>query len=699
MKLVFNLKNSLRKIQLAMAGEWLAYGKQMQWWRIDEIEDGDPSWKQWVEGNPDKGIKPNSSLLNALSDARNEYYKKKLLFRARYGVSDDEVDNFYRMYVGYSPMKGMYAMHIGPYTAMSGAWKKTLELLKKTDYPLNPASLLKLSNSLQLPDLPEGLDPFDKKNKNNFEVKAYKAQLRVKRSILEVRADLMNKFSYFLKTYNKIDRANMNKGVNIYLQQLIDSVGTMFTEEDVGIIVKSFPPDKVGQLEGNVKKVDSVFQSIDPNNAEGSQLMTSGTLLGKGSILTLNSKGINKLLVQTAKDGNWQDLYEKAIEITAAANGNTVEETRYLVAEDDNFSTMFLEQLKNIEQQLKNEGDFRADFLKVALNKKPKNPPRVGAQRTQVHRISKTQKSIINFKIDLLKNILDLGSEDPVQLAEAMNATRKVHKTIAKGKFDAEMIQSWINAIKAEDQQIQKMKKKKQIRTYQEIYDTTVKDFNLMNQNEELRDAGQEDMETAFRFASTTFMESPVEFIDPKFRTKLQLPNAPNMFSREGDTDVTVTAKKMTELRMAARQKGTEAEMKKALKEEILKEIGDADVPIEGGLKGPESLEEPAVTEEPSVPQPDPTADPTADPTQEFDFGVTSIPQEKEPVVPTPTTPTPVEEPEPEPEETPKKLDLKNLFGHTLQSLIIMARDLDKEGKEKAAEEIHQVIRKYQGRI
>ena len=68
------------------------------------------------------------------------------------------------------------------------------------------------------------------------------------------------------------------------------------------------------------------------------------------------------------------------------------------------------------------------------------------------------------------------------------------------------------------------------------------------------------------------------------------------------------------------------------------------------------------------------------------------MPQEKTPAD------TKVEEVE-EPVGPPKKLDLKNLFGHTLQSLIVMARDLDSQGKEDASEEIHKIIRKYQGRI
>ena len=579
---MFNLKKAFNSMKEAMAH---VYDEQMQWWRIDEIEAGDPSWKQWVDGNPQQGLKPNKSLINALSDARNEYYRRKLFLRARYGVSDEEVKNFYKMYVGYSPMKGMYAMHIGPYNAMEESWSTTIEMLKNTGKSLNSQNLLELSDSIQLPEVPPEMNVDDPKFKAEPLVVEYKAKLRDKRRILEVRADLMNKFSYFLKTYNKLDRNNMNRGVNSYLQNLIKSVGTMFTQDDLGVIVKSFPPEDVGKLDGNIKWISTKFESINPDTPEGEKLMSSGVLLGQGSILTLNSRGINKLLQKTAQDGNWNDLYEKAIQMIATANNKTVEETKALVAEDRAFSDMFLDQLRGISEELKKAGDFRADFLKVALDRSPKRVPKVGAQRTQTYRISKTQRSIINLKLEILKAIVDLKTEDPNQIAESLNAARKMHKTKAKGKLDADLVKMWIDAIKSEDQQIQKMKKKKQVRTYQEIYDTTVSDLENMNSGESLRDAGQDDLATAFRLASTTFMESPLEFIDPKNKTKLQLPDAPNMFAREGDPDVPVSAKHMTELRVVARKKGTEEDLKKALKAEIQKEIGSKQVSTEGGLQ------------------------------------------------------------------------------------------------------------------
>ena len=52
-----------------------------------------------------------------------------------------------------------------------------------------------------------------------------------------------------------------------------------------------------------------------------------------------------------------------------------------------------------------------------------------------------------------------------------------------------------------------------------------------------------------------------------------------------------------------------------------------------------------------------------------------------------------------EEEEEEEELNLLNLIGYTVKNLIKIARELDNDGNGDAAEEIHQVIRKYQKRI
>ena len=51
------------------------------------------------------------------------------------------------------------------------------------------------------------------------------------------------------------------------------------------------------------------------------------------------------------------------------------------------------------------------------------------------------------------------------------------------------------------------------------------------------------------------------------------------------------------------------------------------------------------------------------------------------------------------PVEDDKEENLLDLIGYTVKNLIKVARELDKEGKGDAAEEVHQVIRKYQKRV
>jgi len=754
MSIVFNLKKSFQQIKQAMAHVY--ENKPYEWFRIDQIEENDPEWTKWITGGGTytdaQGVvrktKSNKSLINAVASARNAYYAKKLLFRARYGVSDEQVNTFYKFFIGYSPFKGMRSCGVGPYTAKSEAWSFAKKKMQESGISLQSPTiledLLKLSENLPLPELPPELNPEDKGNAKDPLVKNYKLQVRHKRELLEVRADLMNKFAPFEKTYNKIDRAEMDKGINIYLQKIIKEFGPLFDESDVGIVIKSFDPDKknVGKVDENAKWINTEFESIDPNNPEGKKLMDSGIMPGVGTFLKLNSKGINKLFQKYAKDGGWTDLYEHAMEAIAQVNGKTVEETKSLVATDRNFSQMFLTQLDNIRAELIKKKDPRAALLSVTSKTNIKDPPKMGAQIPQTYRISKAQRSILDLKVELLKAIVQVDSDDPEKVAQTIKANRKARKTKATGELNAEFIPAWLNAIKSEDEQIQKMKKQKKVRPYADILKTALNDLDSINKSEELRDAGAFDLATAFRFLSTTHMKSEVEFIDSQTHAKLQLVDAPNMFAKPGEEDLPVTSKDLTELRIARENKMPEEQLQKQIKEEILKEIGDTTLITGDGIqenilldpeedKGKEEEIKEQKAQAPLAPAEGKIEVPAKP--GELDFGVTEVPQvpqEKVDAIETPATPatpettvpsgeeavvpsTPVTSEMPEmpqekgetsptppliPKKKKKKLNFKSLMGSTFQSLIIMARDLDSQGKEESAEEIHKIIRKYQNK-
>ena len=60
---------------------------------------------------------------------------------------------------------------------------------------------------------------------------------------------------------------------------------------------------------------------------------------------------------------------------------------------------------------------------------------------------------------------------------------------------------------------------------------------------------------------------------------------------------------------------------------------------------------------------------------------------------------TPISEDMPFTEEIIPEQDLEELLGRTLKNLIKIAAELDEEGKDDAAEEVHKTIRKYQYNI
>lgn len=745
MSIVFNLKKSLQQIKMAMAEVY--EDRPYEWFTVDQIKGNDPEWTKWITGHgtykDSKGVvhktKQNKSLVNAVASALNSYYAKKLLFRSRYGASDEEVDTFYKFVIGYSPFRGMRSCGVGPYTAKDEAWAFAKQKMKENGLTLQTPTimedLLTLSKNHPVPTLPPDLDAEDKVNKKNPLVINYKLQIRHKRELLEVRADLMNKFSSFEKTFNKIDRSEMNKGINSYMQRLLNEFGIMFDKDtDIGIVVKSFDPDpkNIGKIDESADWISTEFESLNPNDPKGKKLFDSGIMPGVGTFLKLNPRGINKLFQKFAQEGNWSDLYEKAINMIAVANGKTVEETRVLVAEDKKFSDMLFNELKNIENELNKKvpPDPRAKLMKLIHKTNVKDPPKMGAQQAQTYRVGMAQRSILELKKELLEAVVKIGTDDPVKVAAAIASGRATQHTKAKGMLNAEFIPQWLNAIRSEDEAIQKIKKQKKVRPYADILVSVTKDLDSLYMGNELRDAGVNDLETALRLQSTKHMKSPLEYIDIKTKAPLQFVNAPNMFAKPGEENIPVTAKDLTEMRLTREAKMPEEVLQKQIEEEIKKEIGDLSKVLGNGIEenvvlSPEEDKgkEEEKKDQEKLPSSDGVETPVAIP-GEPDFGVTEIPtvpevpQEKIDLTPdaTPIVPggdgVPVSEVKPEgvipapaatnippvPKKKKKKTNFKEMVASTVKSLIILARDLDSQGKDKSAEEIHKVIRKYQNK-
>lgn len=717
MKLTFNLNKMLQQMREAMA-EWGVYQPTKSWWTLQELINGDPEWEAMQNGDLEKGILPNKGMENALSEIHHFYLKRKLFFRARYGVSDEEANKFFQVWVGYDPMRGVHMMSIGPYYAEAEAWSVTKALCEERGVKWVPTTdqLKELAETIKLPD------PMPKTTDKDYKEKMKPVVLR--NNILSVRSDLLNKFSFFTRRFGKADEDDVNKAINTQLKNVLKNFGTMLSPDDLTFEVKGFPKNLVGVglLEDKNTPKETKATKLTPDGIKS--IVTKKPILGTGSNISVNAQGLNKILKDIAAKGNWQDLYDQAVqEIVSEFNSKgkkdpnfkpiTVEE----ISNSRNIVMSVVSKLRDIKQQLKKEGNPKAEFLNIP-EFTPKTLPntRQGQQQNSTFRISTVSVNIFEYKMDILNAINKLGTDDAQKVADYLNSTRVNYKTKAQAVLTADIVQQWIDQLRTEGQTIKKGKVVKQ-KSWSEILTNTQEQWDEIMKNETYKDVGFENLASAYRVATLSFMGSPTEFIDKKTRAKINLVDPPNFFERP-EMEIESTTKQLTNLRKARAKKGSEEDLRKSLKAEIEKQIGKKE------LNQPPSEVKPDESEL-QVPTPvkgGETPETTPEGTPDFDITdmTHNMPQGKTPTGVEPTVPaTPATQPVDQtqtPEEVtpgtpetpaeapkqkikPKKLNLKKLLGGTLSSLIAMARDLDSQGKEEAAEEIHQIIRKYQSKI
>ena len=756
MKQVFNFQKEAMSV-----GPWQVYRGMLQWWPLEDLETGaDPSWNRWVEGDPEKFLPPNPSMNGALQRIRDWYYNKKLLFRARYGCSDEEVDRMFQVNVGYDPKYGVYMVSSGPYMAEAPAWHSTNIFRSLKKVPLEPEALLQLSNSMpsdektlaimkskndpMYQDIHSSLVQIAKGQKGGLtSIKNPKTELqnilKLKQSILEVRSDLRNKFSFFTWRFGRAEKEEILANVRKIVDHVFKYFGNLeISPEDVKFVLSEMPSGEVGK-EGNASQIQHVYKNITENSPEGQALFVERPIVGVGSYFALSASGIKKVLEKASKDGKWADAYDEGLKMLAKQNKMTLDQTRELLATDEDMMEGFLKVLRTMRDNFKKNKDPKAEMMNI-----PKQGPkpedmgyqRVGQLRPSSLRISSTQRSIQQIRLDILRAIVELKGADPVKLSDYLNESRKKHKgTKAKGVFTPEILSGWLAKLESEGRIIDKKGKVKGHKSYKTLLKENENLQKEMEDNESLRDCGFETLTDVYRISSASFMETPEEFVDKKTRAKMNVIDNPNIFAK-GDEGYgpyeAITAEALTSMRMNARKKGTEKDMEKQIRADISKEIGDKNKQKE---QAPKVLYQPANIEDAqeeimseSEPEKPVILDVDTDvvegkpvPAQEeispvqFDVTEMKTPQEKVELPPTAEPKVPeklkkkknVKKPDPEiePVGAPSGLQLPQEFGPediiagTINRLIKIARDLDNRGKEKAAEEIHQIIRKYQSKL
>lgn len=107
------MKNKTNKVgfnlyRKAMGWDWMSFRPEYQWFTLENIISGqDSGWNKLVSKNP--------SLAKVVHHIKAEYDKKVSTFTERYSVSEEQIQDFYNMYVGYHPAYGAYMVGVGPY--------------------------------------------------------------------------------------------------------------------------------------------------------------------------------------------------------------------------------------------------------------------------------------------------------------------------------------------------------------------------------------------------------------------------------------------------------------------------------------------------------------------------------------------------------------------------------------------------------
>jgi len=443
-----------------------------------------------------------------------------------------------------------------------------------------------------------------------------------------------HKFGYFVKRLRKSSPEAIMESVRNSIKKYKEAYGIELDAGDFKLMVNrpasSFDPAK----ERQPREIIETVSTLDPNSSEARSFYGRSPMLGIGSPVLPNAKGMTKLTQFLGEQGDWTELYNASVREMATSENISEEDAADRLLNDEDF-------VKRVYRIVKSKYDAMVESGEAAARGMSPPPPALvlksksGQQRFSALTTSKLQKRQLMLKQEILQQLTN-GVQDPSQIQSNLNEDigRKRRGTI--NIEEVTNILEDINESSIErDQQGNVVRQKNPAELYAEV----------TNQIEGLLGGqGFNDFETAVETAALYFTGLDV---DPASRAKKGLRGAQMAFELDSPVNFDENY-----LRNFARgEEGQDIEG--ATQEEIGREIGEIgevereiEMPPEEILATPEE----AVTEDLIIPPEEPT-------------------------------------------------NYSDLLANTLRSLIKVAKELDQDGKGHAAEEIHQVIRKYQGRL
>jgi len=645
----------------------------IQWWDYDQISKSPSAdFTAALQANPD--------MVTLMVDAEKEFQSIEASQLKRYCTMDSAlVHDFNKVYIGYNTESGGYLLSIGPYKNIKGeqleiSEEQPEEQKSQPDYDAEGNKSIVPRNSARptawdrfffyvlkrSKPTPQGVATSVSNNIKSY-LKYYGVSLAPSDFYLSYTVDPKQVNTDMLKEY-----AKSSSGTFADVQGFMDAVAALppSSEEKAGDTDTDEDVINVDN-EVEVAKVDNMVPQ-NPQLKEFLDLVKRNPMPRLShALIRPNSKAMEKIMKsEKIKLGPW---WEQAVVERAKKEGKK--------------PTQLMEEIMTSQDFIESLYETTVEKFRTALA--DKNPATVGVPKppfysdisggtsgaqvfTSVDK-SKAKKGHVGALLALRTEIIDAlrkGITDPEEIADVINANPDRARRINRKK-KGERVGVSPQAIEQQMAAIYKDKGEKDIGAYAEQHAA-----NVVYQQSAM---GYDDFQTAFDMC-VAYIATQVEDIDPLTGAAVggaasvlgEIPETFHNHTRDEllafrEQCVLKQSNAQTAIDAAKEQKLKEKQMdpkklQKQIKKDIGKQLKPKVMPNETEVVPPGA--EPEV--EPKTPQ--------------------KVPQN-------------VNKP------SVKKRPQPNVVTTTLKNLIRIAAELDDDGKDEAAEEVHKVIRKYQERL
>lgn len=353
----------------------------------------------------------------------------------------------------------------------------------------------------------------------------------------------------------KSTKEDMEKTIQKNLNNYMEKFNIQFEPGDLEFVLKS-PQDEFRSDRLKQPKTERRYVSLDPNSPSGRELYQDRPIAGDGSFVSLNTRGLTKLI-----SGKWGSIYQTVVRNMASEAGVSEQEIiNRGYGNLDFLETIYLSVRKQY-QRLVDSGDAAMSgmtpppiFSKLALQGK--------SGQVQFNALPTNQRQI--RQLGLRKEILELlnsGVNNPAEVQRILNDNPK------REKFPLP-----ISEVEDQITEITRLSTE-QNKNHATMLTETSQIIESLTE-----EVGFKDLRTAFEMAKLYYSHQPV---DPGTKSKIGLKYAPRMVFDPPENFQNFTSEDLREIREAyiEQKTGIPSETSRrpvATEEELISNIGEA---------------------------------------------------------------------------------------------------------------------------